>query len=64
MSYYGTKCFSFLAGAQVKDYYNYFYVATIVMGAVVSLPAVLGLIDGMYATMAIPTMISALYLAP
>ena len=64
MSYYGTKCFSFLAGAQNKDYYNYFYVATIVMGAVVSLPAVLGLIDGMYATMAIPTMVSAIYLAP
>ena len=64
MSYYGTKCFSFLAGAEYKDYYNYFYVGTIIVGAVISLPAVLGLIDGMYATMAIPTMISALWLAP
>ena len=64
MSYYGTKCFSFLVGAQYQQYYNYFYVATIIAGAVVSLPAVLGLIDGMYATMAIPTMVSALYLAP
>ncbi|MEM6632302.1 MAG: alanine/glycine:cation symporter family protein [Bacteroidota bacterium] len=64
MSYYGTKCFSFLAGAEYKDYYNYFYVATIILGAVISLPAVLGLIDGMYATMAIPTMISALWLSP
>ena len=64
MSYYGTKCFSFLAGAEYKDYYNYFYVGTIILGAVISLPAVLGLIDGMYATMAIPTMVSALWLAP
>ncbi len=64
MSYYGTKCFSFLFGAHVSHYYNYFYVAMILLGAVISLKAVIGLIDGMYATMAIPTMISGLLLAP
>jgi len=64
MSYYGTKCFSFLAGAQYKHLYNYFYTAMILLGAVVSLQAVIGLIDGMYATMAIPTMVSAILLAP
>ena len=64
LSYYGQKCFSYLAGAHRKKYYNYFYVASIILGAVASLTAIIGLIDGMYATMAIPTTISALMLSP
>jgi AGCS family alanine or glycine:cation symporter len=36
----------------------------VVFGSVTSLTAIIGLIDGLYATMAIPTMISALLLAP
>jgi len=63
-SYYGTKCFSFLFGARYKHYYNYFYVCTIVFGAVASITAVLALVDGMYAMMAIPTMIAGLLLSP
>ena len=63
-SYYGGKCFSFLFGAQYERYYQYFYVLMVVWGAVTSLGAVIGLIDGMYAVMAFPTMISALILAP
>ncbi|SIT89893.1 alanine or glycine:cation symporter, AGCS family [Pontibacter indicus] len=63
-SYYGTKCFSYLFGAKYKHYYNYFYVATIVFGATATITAVIALIDGMYAMMAIPTMISALLLSP
>ncbi len=63
-SYYGTKCFGFLFGAKYKYYYNYFYVFTILLGAVASITAVLALIDGMYAMMAIPTMTSALLLSP
>jgi len=35
-----------------------------VLGAVSPLRAVIGLIDGMYALMAIPTMLSTLVLAP
>ena len=31
-SYYGTKCLSFLIGADKKHYYNYFYIASIVLG--------------------------------
>ncbi len=64
MSYYGQKCFSFLFGAKYKGYYTYFFVATIIFGAVASIQAVISLIDGMYATMAVPTMVSALYLSP
>ncbi len=62
LSYYGEKCFSYLAGAHRKKYYNYFYVASIIVGAVASLTAIIALIDGLYATMAIPTMISAILL--
>ncbi|MFN3800564.1 alanine/glycine:cation symporter family protein [Belliella pelovolcani] len=63
-SYYGHKCFIYLFGPKKADYYNYFYLLTIVAGAVVSLEVVVSFIDGMYAVMAIPTMISTVYLAP
>jgi AGCS family alanine or glycine:cation symporter len=63
-SYYGTKCLGFLIGAERKHWYNYFYVVLIVAAAVVSLDMVVNLIDGMYALMAVPTMISSLLLAP
>ncbi|SFO40188.1 alanine or glycine:cation symporter, AGCS family [Algoriphagus ornithinivorans] len=63
-SYYGHKCFNYLFGAKKADFYNYFYLITIVMGAVASLEVVVSLVDGMYAIMAIPTMISTIYLAP
>ncbi|MGY6558231.1 MAG: alanine/glycine:cation symporter family protein [Nitritalea sp.] len=63
-SYYGHKCFNYLFGAEKANYYNYFYLATIVAGAVASLDVVISFIDGMYAIMAIPTMVSTIYLAP
>jgi len=63
-SYYGHKCSNYLFGARNANYYNYFYMITIVFGAVVSLKVVLSLVDGMYAIMAVPTMVSALLLAP
>ncbi|WP_431733767.1 alanine/glycine:cation symporter family protein [Chondrinema litorale] len=63
-SYYGTKCISFLFGTQYQLHYRIFYVATIIWGSVVSINAVINLIDGMYAVMAYPTMISALLLSP
>jgi len=63
-SYYGEKCFSFLAGAKNKKIYNYFYVLTIIVASVASLSAIESLISGSFALMAIPTMISTLILAP
>jgi len=62
--YYGAKCLAFLVGVDRSLSYRWFYSALIVAGAVGSLEAVLSLIDGMYALMAIPTMVSALLLAP
>ncbi|MGY5850329.1 alanine/glycine:cation symporter family protein [Salegentibacter sp. F14] len=63
-SYYGTKCLSFLIGAERKHYYNYFYIISIMIGATTSLSMMINLIDGFFALMAIPTMISTLILAP
>lgn len=64
LSYYGEKCYSFLFGAHRKKQYILLYITSIIIGSVASLKAIMSLIDGMYATMAIPTMISALILAP
>jgi AGCS family alanine or glycine:cation symporter len=64
LSYYGSKCFSYLFGAHRQYFFNYFYVFSIIVGAVVSISAVINLVDGMYALMAIPNMIAALLLAP
>ena len=63
-SYYGSKCLSFLIGADKKHYYNYFYLASIILGATTSLSMMLNLIDGFFALMAIPTMTATLLLAP
>lgn len=62
--YYGSKCLGFLIGAQHQHHYIWIYTALVIIGAVVTLETVVGLIDGMYAVMAIPTMASALILAP
>lgn len=63
-SYYGTKCMSFLFGAKKKHYYNYFYIASIILGATTSLSTVLNLVDGLFAMMAFPTMIATIIMAP
>lgn len=63
-SYYGTKCLSFLFGAQNKKYYNWIYILSILLGATTSLGMMINLIDGFFAIMAIPTMIATLYMAP
>jgi alanine or glycine:cation symporter, AGCS family len=63
-SYYGTKCLNFLAGAHNKHYFNYFYIFTIFLGSITTIDMVVNLIDGMFAMMAIPTMIGTILLAP
>lgn len=62
--FYGAKCLGFLIGAERQHYYTPCYIALIVIGAVVSLNVVNGLLVGIYAVMAIPTMISTFLLAP
>ena len=62
--YYGAKCFGFAFGRAYEKYYNYFYVASILVGAVVSLTIVMNLIDGVFALMAVPNMIAGILLSP
>ena len=63
-SYYGAKCLSFLIGARYAKLYNIFYVVFVVVASVASIDAVISFADGLFALMAIPTMTSALRLAP
>ena len=63
-SYYGSKALAFLVGVKASKYYDYFYLSTIIIGAVASMTDVINVIDIAYALMAIPTMLSGLMLAP
>ena len=63
-AYYGNKCLSFLLGAKRKFYYNYLYIASIVIAATTDFEAMINFIDGVFALMAIPTMVATLILAP
>ena len=62
--FYGAKCVGFLFGAHRQHYYTPVYIALIVIGTLLSLNTVNGLVVGMYAVMAIPTMLSTVLLAP
>lgn len=63
-SYYGSKAMSFLGGVKSGKYYDYFYLISIVLGAVLSMRDVINIIDIAFALMAIPTMLSGFMLAP
>ena len=63
-SYYGSKAVSFMFGVEAGKYYDYFYLGTIIIGAVLSMRDVMNIIDIAYALMAVPTMTSGLVLAP
>lgn len=62
-SYYGSKCLGFLIGAKYQYTYNYLVVVMAVISSILSIDAIVGLIDGAFALMAIPTTISALLLS-
>jgi AGCS family alanine or glycine:cation symporter len=63
-SYYGTKCMSFLIGADKKHYYNYIYIISIVLAVMTPFSMMLNLIDEAFALMAIPTMLATIIMAP
>ena len=63
-AYYGSKCLSFLIGADKKHYYNYIYILSIVLAATTPFSVMLNLIDGVFALMAIPTMLATIIMAP
>ena len=63
-SFYGSQCASYVFGSRHVVSYRIVFVLSIVLIAVISLEAAVSLIDGSFALMAIPTMISAIWLAP
>lgn len=62
-SYYGTSCATYLFGARRGRWFTYFFVATLVIFAIVPLEAAVGMCDLFCALMAIPTMISVILLS-
>lgn len=63
-SYYGSKCSGYLFGTKSIFYYRCFYIATIVLGSIITIDVVINLVDSMYAIMAIPTIIGSVLLSP
>jgi AGCS family alanine or glycine:cation symporter len=63
-AYYGTKCTSFLFGADKKHYYKYLYIVSIILAATTPFEAMINFIDGVFALMAIPTMVATIIMAP
>ncbi len=63
-SYYGGKCTNYLFGTRWIQGYNLIYVLTLIIGAMVTIDMVINFIDGMFAIMAIPTVISTVLLSP
>lgn len=62
-SYYGVKCLRFLLPSNKGEVYNYIYLGSIVLSAVVTVDAVISLIDVSFALMCIPNMLAILYLS-
>lgn len=62
-SFYGTTCASYLFGVKRGRYFAVFFVATLVIFAIVPLEAAVGMCDLFYAMMAIPTMIAVVALS-
>ena len=63
-SYYVTKCGCFLLGSGARVPLLIFYLAAIVVSAVVSMDDVINFLDLTFGLMAIPTMLGSLLLAP
>ena len=63
-SYYGSVCARFLFGPRGQRIYLYIFIVTIIFFASISLDSAINIIDGSFAMMAIPTLISSIILAP
>ena len=63
-SYYGSKCSAFIFGNKSKLYYRIFYTISLTIASIITLDMVINFVDGMFALMAFPTMISTIILAP
>ncbi len=63
-SFYGTTCASYLFGTRRGKYYSWFFLASLIVFAIVPIETAVGACDLFYALMAIPTMIAIISLSP
>ena len=63
-SYYGASCSRFLFGKLGMRFYVYLYIISIFIYSIVPIDIAINIADGAFAMMAIPTLVSALWLAP
>ena len=63
-SYYGQKCTNYLFGPGRVRYYNVYYIALLIVGAVIPLATMVALMDLAFFRMAVCTMTTLLLLAP
>ena len=63
-SYYGQKCTNYLFGAHNVKWYNYYYLAMIVVAAVIPLKTMVSIMDLAFALMALCTMFTIIVLSP
>lgn len=61
-SFYGNRCAAYLFGEEKARYYTWFFIATLVIFAVMPLGVAVGFCDLFYALMAFPTMVTLLML--
>lgn len=61
-SFYGTRCAAYLWGEQRARWYTWFFIATLVIFAVIPLGIAVGFCDLFYALMAFPTMLTLILL--
>ncbi len=62
-SYYGERAMEYLAGRGSVRYYRFFYVIAVFLGSIVGLDLIWNLADSLNALMAIPNLISLLFLS-
>ncbi|MBQ1746038.1 MAG: alanine:cation symporter family protein, partial [Muribaculaceae bacterium] len=63
-SYYGQKCTNYLFGAHNVKWYNYYYLAMIVVAAMIPLKVMVSIMDLAFALMALCTMFTIIVLSP
>ena len=63
-SYYGRTCSEFLFGRDKARYYDWFYLAMILVASVITLDVAVSIMDMAFALMSVPTMIAIFKLSP
>ena len=63
-SYYGRTCSEFLFGKDKARYYDWFYLAMILVASIITLDVAVSLMDLAFALMSVPTMFAVLRLSP